>query len=654
MPILSQDPRYLEFVRRYADDPCRFAVEVLGSTPTWQQVELYDSVAPFGSRTSVSSGHGCFAAGTMVMMADGSHAAVEDIKAGDQLMAADGRSARMVLELRRGREAMHRLTYGDGSSHTFNESHILCLVSPDGTVTKETVSQWLSWGTEQRGAYEIYRLSRPATETESAHYRLLSIASAEALGDGEYYGFVLDGDGRFLAADGTVLHNTGKTYGYAALCAWHLICYPGSNTYLHAPKLKTLQEGVWQELSKIKTALASSAHAWLNDHFIVETERVYIKGAKMEWFVTCRVAPIGKPESLAGTHAKHLMWLVDEASGVPDANFGVIGGAMTDERNRFVLASQPTRPSGFFRETQHTLNRENGGSWNALVFNSEDSPLVSDQFILDKQLEYGGRDSPEYQIKVCGTFPEYSDKYLLSRGMIDRRVNAPRTIEADEPFGNLLIIDVAAGVYRDKTVALHAKVRGYGDRLDADPRRMDVIDIPVFSNSLDWQEVAGRVRDVALQLSNCTVLVDAGGQGIQFAKMLTKLDVPNVVKVYWGNPCFLKRNKQRFINLRAQCSVHAADAVKDGRITFPDKYKKELLDQGSRIPFYFGDKGEWHIMSKVDMAKEGIPSPDLWDTVCMAFLEDARYITDESSEAPDTTGTVEEARAAAQSAFADA
>lgn len=29
------------------------------------------------------------------------------------------------------------------------------------------------------------------------------------------------------------------------------------------------------------------------------------------------------------------------------------------------------------------------------------------------------------------------------------------------------------------------------------------------------------------------------------------------------------------------------------------------------------------IVSKVDTKKEGIPSPDLWDTVCMAFLEDA-------------------------------
>jgi hypothetical protein len=239
---------------------------------------------------------------------------------------------------------------------------------------------------------------------------------------------------------------------------------------------------------------------------------VYVRKAKMEWFITTRVAKQGNPESLAGTHNRFLLWVVDEASGVPDENFGTIGGALTDERNRFVIASQPTRTAGFFRETQTSLRRENGGPWNAMTFNSEESPLVSDQFILDKLLEYGGRDSPEYQIKVRGMFPEYSDKYLLSRTHVERRIGAAPVIRTDEPYGNLLIIDVAAGVYRDKTVCTHVRVIGHGDRLDPQPRRIDVVDIPVFDNTLDWGEVAGRVRDLALHISNVTVLVDVGGQ----------------------------------------------------------------------------------------------------------------------------------------------
>lgn len=504
---LVNDPRYKAFVERYCDDIVRFAIEVIGVTPTHQQIEMFDSFVVPGARTSVSSGHG-----------------------------------------------------------------------------------------------------------------------------------------------------TGKTSGFSIIALWHLSVFSFSNTVITAARLATVHDGVWKEFAGHHQAMRENAQAWIASYIKVESEKVYIDGYKLNWWIIAKTAPVGKPENLAGSHARWLAVLADESSGIPDANFGVLGGALTDANNRMLLASQPTRASGFFRETHHSLSKENGGPWDALVFNSEDSPLVSDQFILDKLLEYGGEDSPEYQIKVQGKFPEFSEKYLLSRRMIERLVApATRAISDDEPYGNFLIIDVAAGVFRDKTVGTHMRVTGYGDRLDPNPRRADVIDIPIFTNSLDWQEVAGRAHEIAAGLSNCTVLVDVGGQGVQFAKMLENLGTPNVIKVNWGNTNFLDRLKKRFVNQRAQCSVNAADAVKDGRITFTEKYKKELLDQGSRIPFFFDEKGRWQIMSKVDMKqKEGIPSPDLWDTICMAFLEDAHYITDESSGQYSADDRVKTAREAADEEFADA
>lgn len=504
---LTEDPRYKAFVERYCFDPVRFCIEVVGITPTWQQVELLEAVALPGARVSVSSGHG-----------------------------------------------------------------------------------------------------------------------------------------------------TGKTNMFGLIGLWHLCVYAKSNCIITAPRLATVHDGVWKEFAGHHAAIKAGPHKWIGDYIKVEHEKVYIEGSKLDWWITAKTAPVGRPENIAGAHNKWLLWLCDEASGIPDANFGVIGGSLTDANNRMVLASQPTRTSGFFRETHHSMSQENGGPWVALTFNSEDSPLVSDEFILLKLREYGGADAPEYSIKVRGEFPEFSDKYLLSRKMIERLV-APKTraIADDEPYGNFLIIDVAAGVFRDKTVGTHMRVTGYGDRLDPNPRRADVIDIPIFTNSLDWQDVAGRAHEIAAGLSNCTVLVDVGGQGVQFAKMLEKLGTPNVIKVNWGNTNFLDRLKKRFVNQRAQCSVNAADAVKDGRITFCEKYKKELLDQGSRIPFFFDEKGRWQIMSKVDMKqKEGIPSPDLWDTICMAFLEDAHYITDESSGQYSADDRVKTAREAADEEFADA
>lgn len=477
---LTADPRWEGFVKRYAADAARFAIEVCGlSRITWQQMELFDSVSPFGSRTTVSSGHG-----------------------------------------------------------------------------------------------------------------------------------------------------TGKTKAAAVTSLWHLLCYADSNTYLTAPKLATLQEGIWKELSTIKENIEAGPHAWIAEYFEIKAKKVYVKGAGMRWFITCRTAPRGSPEGMAGTHGAYLLWLADEASGIPDANMMVIGGALTDERNRFAMFSQPTRSSGFFYDTHHKLAVSNGGPWNNLVFNSEESPIVSDKFIFDKQLEYGGVDSVEYQIKVQGRFPEHSDKYLLSRKSIQRRIGVARVIGEDEPYGNMLLVDVAAGIYRDKTVGVHARVIGQGGPEAVDPRRMDVMDIPIFTNSHDWTDAAAMVANQARILSNCTILVDVGGQGIQFAKLLERLEVPNVIKVNWGLLCFRKEYRERFINLRAQSNVHVKYAVEQNRISFaiPSNCEKDMLDQGSRIPFHFDEKARWQIQSKEDMRKDGLPSPDIWDSLAFGFLENAHYI----------------------------
>ncbi len=54
-----QDNPFLKLMRRYRDDPVRFAQEVIGIEPDEWQVELLDAIAaPAVRRVSVRSGHG--------------------------------------------------------------------------------------------------------------------------------------------------------------------------------------------------------------------------------------------------------------------------------------------------------------------------------------------------------------------------------------------------------------------------------------------------------------------------------------------------------------------------------------------------------------------------------------------------------------------
>ena len=429
---------------------------------------------------------------------------------------------------------------------------------------------------------------------------------------------------------------TGKTAAFARIALCHLLCFPfaiydgkveiGSNTYIGAPLVQQVGDGVWKEMQDAKIALCNGPHAWLAEYFTIGKTRVTVRGFEDQWFIAQIALAKGQSVGVAGKHRFWQLVIVDEAAGVGDDHFDVIDGTQTQGGNRTLMASQGVRASGRFYDSHHRLSHRNGGAWLSLRFSSENSPFVTPKWLRERETETGGRESVEYQIRVLGLFPEQSEKYLVGRSAIERRIGAGSVVPEDSPWGHVLTIDVAAGVYRDKTVVMHSRVWGDGDRLDDDPRRVEVVGIPVFSNSLDWQGVVGRVVDYCRLLSNVTLVVDIGGQGEQFARMLEQAGLTNIVRVLWGETNFKKKYKTRFFNQRAQCSVHAAEAVKDGRITFTKEYQKELLDQGSRIPFFFDEKARFHIVPKEKMKEdEGLPSPDLWDAVCMTFLENAHY-----------------------------
>ena len=69
---------------------------------------------------------GCHSKGTKIIMFDGSFKNVEDIIVGDILMGPDSKS-RKVLELKRGKEEMYKITPNKGESFIVNKNHILHL-----------------------------------------------------------------------------------------------------------------------------------------------------------------------------------------------------------------------------------------------------------------------------------------------------------------------------------------------------------------------------------------------------------------------------------------------------------------------------------------------------------------------------------------------
>lgn len=843
--LLHEDSQWLPFCERYSGDIVRFAVEVMGFIPTHQQIDMMRAVAPGRSMTSVVSGHGCFAEGTEIMRATGECVPVEGIKPGDVLMGPDGKSTQTVGALRRGREAMYRFTYADGTSHIFNESHILCLVATNskgrrkaGDKITVTVRDWLTWGSDKKRCHAIYRSGvdlffngdswlslpidpyimgvwlgdgsseEPAVTTadpeiesalrdfarplglrvvkvrnsENSHVLSLSgvmgsknpvteslrglgvwgnkhipkcyllaskadrlnllaglldtdgskdksgfdfiqkneqlarqtawlarsvgchstirrvqkrcgnngkvgtywrvtigrnieqipvrierkkatvgprqrdalhfsIRSCEPLGEGDYFGFEIDGDDRrFLGGDFTVLHNTGKTASLGIIVLWHLLCYPQSNTLLTANDVDQLKATLWKEIGLSVERIRSGPHGWIAEHVVIQADgTAHVAGFRDTWFVESKTANEKTANKLAGRHNEWLLIIADEASSLPDGVLNTLRGALTEQNNRMLMTSQGTRNAGFFYRTHHALSIVNGGEWAALRLSSLESPLVTDDAIRDLWNSY---DDDERRIRLLGQFPIESGKYMMPLTTAEKLYQRGQIIGDDEPYGWFLLVDVASGEgLRDKSAVVVARVIGYGDR-KPDARRVEVVAIPVHTNNIRANRLAGAVTEQLEPYEGAMALVDSGGLGINVCQDLEDQN-KQVHRVNWGNPCFQNRNKERYLNLRAQAMHQAARAAKEGRLSvLTGAYRNVLLAQSSRIPKTFTDKGRIRVPPKHGKEWEGMGSPDLWDAVCFAFLEGVVYTpVHAGSKAVQAVGANVESEA--ESLFAD-
>lgn len=475
---------------------------------------------------------------------------------------------------------------------------------------------------------KIARKKRPNLNHQRANLHF-GIKSVEPLGLGDYYGFELDGNHQFLGGDFTVLHNTGKSRSAGIIALWHLLFYPQSVMMFTAPQIGQLRTVVWKEINICLERLRQGPIGWLADFVAVFSEKIYIKGYKDTWFVFAKTAPKHQPTNIAGQHGDYYMVWGDEACGIDDAVMEVAIGALTHANNRAVLTSQPAKGTGFFYDTQHKLSHKNGGKWVALKFNGEMSPIVSTEKLKEALYQYGSRNHPGYLIRIRGEFPELKGEFLLTRTEVSQMMARSCVINDDENFGYIIGVDVGGAVGRDSSVITVAKVfdRLINGRYE---RCVHIEEIPLCSNKADINAMRGKIHDLLATYEGATLVIDPIGSGAGLCQLL-KSEGVFFLEVHWGVACFKSSNKSYYTNKRTHAYVSMAKAIEAGRMSLSSKVqanysiKNQLDEQLTRLPYTFDDKGRWQMLSKNDMKKQGIHSPDAADTFAFLFMERVNY-----------------------------
>jgi hypothetical protein len=382
-------------------------------------------------------------------------------------------------------------------------------------------------------------------------------------------------------------HGTGKTTVLAWVVLWHVSCFPDSKTPCTAPTGHQLNDLLWAEIAKWQ----KKAHPFFRDALTWSKDSLAVKGNEQGQFAVARTSRKENPEALQGFHATNVLYVVDEASGVPDPIFEPMRGALSTAGARVVLAANPTRLDGLFHRTHHRLR----DSWQRLTFSCLDSPMVSPEYIEEMKRDYG-EDSDIYRVRVLGEFPNQSINQLIGRELVDKAMK--RHLRADQYTHAPIVLGVDVAWEGDDCSVVYLRQGLYSKQLGR-------------FNGIDNMSLADRVISWQIEHQAQNVFIDVGwGTGvIDRMRQLGHSPTP----VNFGG----KATKvARYQNKRSEMWVELKEWLENGGVL---EDEEALAEELCAPEYMFTPAGKIQLEAKKDIKKRGLPSPDRADALALTF-----------------------------------
>ena len=400
---------------------------------------------------------------------------------------------------------------------------------------------------------------------------------------------------RTIALNDRVSIRAGHGVGKTTLLAWVLLWFALTRRHYKIPVTANsqdqLRDVVWPEVMRWHKALPEDLRSMLS----ITSERIELTSAP-ESFAVARTARKERPEALQGFHAPSLLFLIEEASGIPEEVFEVAQGALSTEHAKVLMIGNPTRLSGFFYDSFHSMRAR----WQTMRVNSEDVPRARGH--IDDIVARYGKDSNAYRVRVLGDFPTAEDEQIISLDLLEAAV--ARKVAPSNKFRVVWGLDVA---------------RFGNDRTALCKRRGNVTLEPVKHwSKLDTMQVSGTIAAEFRQAHDLDkpseILVDVIGVGAGVVDRLTELGLPargvNVSETPSTHPeIYLRRRDELWFRAKEWLQARDCAMVKD------DELFGELVG-----PLYsYTSSGKIVVESKDDMKARGQRSPDLADAFVLTF-----------------------------------
>lgn len=436
----------------------------------------------------------------------------------------------------------------------------------------------------------------------------------DVFGDGyrEHTGFQLKLDGwqdKFLRDRSQkkavrACKNPGKTTG-DALEGWNFLATrPDCNVIATSITGANLQDGLWKEMAKWQkyAPLLLRAFEWTS-------QRIVCVDNPGEWFMSARTwsrsaTPEEQGKALAGVHSDFVLFLLDEAGGIPDAVAITAEAALgSGIESRIILTGNPTDLEGpLYRAC---VKNRKGWSIHEITGDpdrEDRAPRVSKQWAEDTIAEFG-RDSNYVRINVLGEFPLSSANALLSPDDVLAAMRRDPDEAVYQHAARVLGVDVARNggarsVLFERQGVLYRKPRIYRD---------------LAPHGL--MTLAGHVAEWARSREPDAEFVDETGLGGGVVDRCRQLKVKNLYGVNFSEAA---RQPRRFRNRRAEMWWNFATHVKrEGAL--PEL--PELVTELSGVRYRTDGQGRIELEAKDEIEKRLGFSPDIGDAGALTHAE---------------------------------
>lgn len=403
----------------------------------------------------------------------------------------------------------------------------------------------------------------------------------------------------------------GKTALEAGSIIWFLVCRPYARVIATAPTMQQLYDVLWAEIAK-----------WLNSSLVKDLlkwtkTKVYMVGDEDRWFATAKTAT--KPENMQGFHEDHMLIVVDEASGVADTIMEAILGTLSGEDNKLLMCGNPNRLEGVFYDS-HNSDRD---KYKVHKVSSMDSKRTSKDNI-EMLLKKYGQDSDVARVRIFGEFPKGALDSLISMETVEYACNC-KIPESEIVTSNVLHIGCDVARFGDDKTVITPRIA------------TKIFPFEKYSKKSTMETVGNvimmckKYMQKYPKLKRCIIKIDdtgiGGGVTDRLREVVAEEKLPyTIIPVNNGGAA----TDDYYANLGSQIWGELRDALEENfsnmmqgekKAVIELPYDDELIKQLSNRRKKITSKGKIQLEKKEDMKSRGIGSPDIADSVTLAFYE---------------------------------